>query len=304
MDPRQLEEEVDTLEPKVERLKALYEQYFLGLEKLEPTTLRSEVDRKFTELRKRRIQSTRVRYRLQMLIQRYNTYQQYWARVTREMERGTYMRDVLRVAKRIGSKEAMTILGQRRVRMFRELARVQEERRDRRKDGSASNDGGGAELGDAAQLEDPTQWNIFADDSAEPAQPPVATAPTRGPPENMRIAYPNAPAPRPGRGLEDDDAPTLPPPATPKGVGAPPLAIPKAPLLPEMTAETPPPIMVTRKSSVFITPPSITPSNVPASTRISFANSSPASAAFEIKIGSIFDKSPPTSSTIFDFGFA
>ena len=116
MDPREVEAEVDALEPKVERLKALYEQYFLGLEKLEPTTLRAEVDRAFWDLRKRRIQATRVRFRLQMLISRYNTYQQYWARVTREMERGTYMRDVLRVAKRIGSKEALTILGQKRVR--------------------------------------------------------------------------------------------------------------------------------------------------------------------------------------------
>ncbi|MBW2523922.1 MAG: hypothetical protein JRI23_07100, partial [Deltaproteobacteria bacterium] len=137
MELKEIAQEVEQLEPRLERLRSLYEQYFMGLEKIEPGTVRREVDRKFWQLRKLRIQNTALRFRLQMLIQRYNTYQQYWARVMREMERGTYRRDVLRAAKRVGKTEAMTILGKRRAQMFEKLAAAQEERLGRAADATA-----------------------------------------------------------------------------------------------------------------------------------------------------------------------
>jgi len=238
MELKELEAEVDDLEPRLERLRALYEQYFMGLEKIEPGTLRAEVERKFWQLRKQRVQNTGLRFRLQMLIQRYNSYQQYWARVTREMERGTYMRDILRVAKRIGSQEAITILGRRRSKMFRDLARAQEQRLKRRRpdaasgpDGPTEHDGpqlqeqeptpGARPDADAvarpdARLEDPSTWNIFDEASAgDDIEQTYGSAP-QAEDEDERRTWP---PPAPGGGVvstpqdEDlDEKRTLPPP--------------------------------------------------------------------------------------------
>ncbi|MBI4699801.1 MAG: hypothetical protein HY744_01320 [Deltaproteobacteria bacterium] len=132
MDPKELSQEVEAIEDRLERLRSLYQQYFMGIEKIEPSTLRKEVDRKFWQLRKMRINNPMVRFRLQMLIQRYNTYQQYWTRVLREIEQGTFRRDVARAAERVGRAEALTIVGRRRAKLYRALADAAAQRDDRR----------------------------------------------------------------------------------------------------------------------------------------------------------------------------
>ena len=70
----------------------------MGIEKLEPTVPRKDVDRRIHILRKEQIRNTGLRFRFQMIIQRYNTYQTYWRRICREIENGTYRRHVLRAA--------------------------------------------------------------------------------------------------------------------------------------------------------------------------------------------------------------
>jgi len=133
MDNKQIEQELDDLEGRLERLRALYEQYFLGLEKLEPTVLRKDIDRKMWVMRREQIRNTGLRFKFQMLIQRYNTYQQYWTRIVREIENGTYRRDILKVAQRFGEKEALTILGKKRAEQYKRLAKNQLDRRGKRK---------------------------------------------------------------------------------------------------------------------------------------------------------------------------
>lgn len=96
MDSDELDIAINELETRVERLRALYEQYFLGIERLEPTVPRKDVDRRIWQLRREKIRNTAKRFRLQTIIQRYNTFQQYWQRICREIERGTYRRHVLK----------------------------------------------------------------------------------------------------------------------------------------------------------------------------------------------------------------
>lgn len=98
--PEELEHEIGELEHRLERLRALYEQYFLGIEKIEPHVARKDVDRRFWALRKIKIRNTARRFKLQTLIQRYNTFQQHWARICREIENGTYRRQLLRAERR------------------------------------------------------------------------------------------------------------------------------------------------------------------------------------------------------------
>lgn len=111
MDSKQLQIMLDELETDVERLKALYQQYFMGFEKLPPATLRKKVDRAFWQLRRERFPTTGGRFKFQQVLQRYNTYEQYWHRILRQIENGTYKRDVIRAAKLVGKDAARSALG-------------------------------------------------------------------------------------------------------------------------------------------------------------------------------------------------
>src|SRR6185295_3768169 len=135
MEASAIERELEDLETRIERLRALYEQYFMGIEKLEPQIPRKEVDRRIHLLRKEQIRNTALRFKFQMLIQRYNTLQQYWARITREIENGTYRRDVMRAAARFGEKEALTITGKKRQMQYAVLAEAQSLARSKRRSG-------------------------------------------------------------------------------------------------------------------------------------------------------------------------
>jgi len=98
---------IDELETRLERLRSLYQQYFLGIEKLEPTIARKDVDRRIWALRKQQIRNTGKRFRLNVIVQRYNTFQQYWQRICREIENGTYRQHVLRAERTVGSLDAL-----------------------------------------------------------------------------------------------------------------------------------------------------------------------------------------------------
>src|SRR5580658_3373523 len=97
---------VGDLETAVDRLRSLYEQYFMGFEKMEPAVPRKDVDRKIHALRKEHFRNTALRFRFQMILQRYNTYQTHWQRIIREIESGTYKRHVLRAERRFGGNTA------------------------------------------------------------------------------------------------------------------------------------------------------------------------------------------------------
>lgn len=93
------EELLDELELKIDRLKVLYEQYFMGIEKLEPQTARKEVSRKLLEITQQHIRNTGLRYRFNMLNQKFSVYVTYWNRTLRAIENGTYIRDVARATR-------------------------------------------------------------------------------------------------------------------------------------------------------------------------------------------------------------
>lgn len=97
MDLHEYEAALADLETRLDRLKVLYEQWFQGLERLEPAIPRKDVDRRFYQMRKETVRNTALRFRFQQLIQRYTTYITYWGRVTRQIEEGTYRRDVMKM---------------------------------------------------------------------------------------------------------------------------------------------------------------------------------------------------------------
>ena len=85
MEQVELDVALEELETRLERLRALYEQYFMGIERIEPAIARKDVDRRIYVLRREKIRNTAKRFKLQTIIQRYNTFQQYWQRICREI---------------------------------------------------------------------------------------------------------------------------------------------------------------------------------------------------------------------------
>src|SRR5688572_2437471 len=114
MTAEELDLALEDLEVRLERLRALYEQYFLGFEKIEPQVARKDVDRRIYVMRREKIRNTGKRFKLQTLIQRYNTFQQYWQRICREIENGTYKRHVLRAERQLSKEQQLTIAARRR----------------------------------------------------------------------------------------------------------------------------------------------------------------------------------------------
>ena len=100
MTPKEFEITLSDAEVQLSRLKHLYEQWFQGVERLEPTIPRKQFDRTLHELRKGQPRNTYLRFRFNTLIQRYTTLQTYWRRVSRQIEEGTYRRDLMRARRR------------------------------------------------------------------------------------------------------------------------------------------------------------------------------------------------------------
>lgn len=114
METEAIDDAIDELEVRLERLRSLYEQYFLGIEKIEPSVARKDVDRRIWLLRREKIRNTARRFKLQTIIQRYNTFQQYWQRICREIENGTYRRHLIRAERNFGPSELLTVTARRR----------------------------------------------------------------------------------------------------------------------------------------------------------------------------------------------
>ena len=102
MTPKEQEIAIKELEERVDRLRNIYEQYFLGFERLEPTVPRKDVDRRFMLLRKEQIRNTALRFRFNVVTQKYNTYAMHWVRICRQIEEGTYKRHLRRAKARFG----------------------------------------------------------------------------------------------------------------------------------------------------------------------------------------------------------
>ena len=90
MDAKEFEEQLGDLETRVDRLRALYENWFRGYEKQEPSVARKDVERRVYGLRKELPRNTALRFRYHQLYQRYTTLGTYWSRTAKQIEEGTY----------------------------------------------------------------------------------------------------------------------------------------------------------------------------------------------------------------------
>ena len=101
----ELTEECNRIEEELEALKAKYELYFLGVERLEPARRRDEIKKRILRIKNAFTRNTGLRFRIQSLNARYLSYERLWVRASREREEGTYKRDLYKARRRSPAEE-------------------------------------------------------------------------------------------------------------------------------------------------------------------------------------------------------
>ncbi len=98
--PSQIDSKISEFEKRLDRLYRMYEQYFIGVEKRPPRNERRQVVRLYRELEQLPKLKTSLKFRFRSMVQRFNSYKAYWDRTERQIEEGTYHRDVARAKAR------------------------------------------------------------------------------------------------------------------------------------------------------------------------------------------------------------
>jgi len=99
MDSKQFAALVAEADTQLSKLRSLYDQWFAGVERIEPQQQRDTFDRLMKTLDRECPNNTASRFRHQQLVQRYLTYTTYWRRIGRQIEEGTFKRDVAKAQK-------------------------------------------------------------------------------------------------------------------------------------------------------------------------------------------------------------
>jgi hypothetical protein len=89
-------QECAAIEEELAKLRVMYEQYFLGIERKPPAQEHEALKRRVLKLRAMNIRATVVKFKVQSLAASVLTYERLWERTLREIEAGTYHRDIFK----------------------------------------------------------------------------------------------------------------------------------------------------------------------------------------------------------------
>jgi len=251
-----IEEALDYVDKTLDRTKVLYEQYFLGMQKQPPTQIHTDVERRLRDLQQMQIRNTGMRYRFATLQQKFGSYNSYWRRTLKQIENGTYIRNLQKISRKAaqtGDAIPEEILAAMPKRMREQVKRDREQalsiakrRQDTHDDGTEEliDDESAAIVGESPAIvrqlprggahvlaDDDVDLDFEAffasvdkaDDTQENA-PAYVEKPLPPPPRSPApvAAHPRAPVTRHELSYEDDEATSFeaaPPPA-PRGTGS------------------------------------------------------------------------------------
>lgn len=219
------------IDKTLDRTKVLYEQYFLGMQKQPPAQLHTDVERRLRELQQLNIRNTGLRYRFATIQQKFGSYNSYWRRTLRQIENGTYIRNLAKISRNAamtGEEVPEEILAAMPKRMREQVKRDREQalaakRRRAEEAGDVDIDMGDLDDGDAAVINSsppkitrppPMQKNthvLGGDDDfdieaffASVTDETPSTKPTLRTMPIARVATPSAPPKAIPRAVEDD----------------------------------------------------------------------------------------------------
>jgi hypothetical protein len=252
----EIEEALDALDKLVDRLRVIYEQYFMGIQKQAPTHQHTDVERRIREVAQLQIRNTALRYRFATVQQKFGAYNTYWKRTLRDIEAGRYLRNLSKLRRQAvekGESLPEEILAAMPKRMRESIERDRAAAlADARRRGVV--DDGGVQRDTPADTPAPTRRgkSITTDPFAEAGDDDIAAAlsgladealaaldgPT--PPKPHPMAPPPT-TPRPPPPQPRATAGDVPPPRLAPSPAAPPPPLPRAVPLPRPAASGPPP---------------------------------------------------------------
>lgn len=97
---KELGKEVEALEKEINELRSVYELYFIGVERVEPVPQRDLIKSKLRRWKELPIKNTALKFQIQQLKARMVALENYWQRIAKQKEDGTYKRDLERVKRR------------------------------------------------------------------------------------------------------------------------------------------------------------------------------------------------------------
>jgi hypothetical protein len=98
-------EELTALDEGIQGLQVLYEKYFIGIDRKPPEQERKRISEKARELRTASIRNTALKFKINTLFAKLISFERMWDRTLREIEDGTYKRDVFKAKLRQGDRE-------------------------------------------------------------------------------------------------------------------------------------------------------------------------------------------------------
>jgi hypothetical protein len=104
-----IEARLEQMAQKLERMRGLYESFFMGIERSPPDVLRREVNRQIIEMQQVPINNASLRFRYHALTQRWILLITYWNRTLREIEAGIFSRDLAKAKRRMAQKGTSTV---------------------------------------------------------------------------------------------------------------------------------------------------------------------------------------------------
>jgi hypothetical protein len=96
-DQEKVAAQAEGLEKELQELKARFDQFFLGIERKNPSREADDLRSRLVNLKSAFIRNTALKFRIQSLYQKFLAYERLWHRTLKEMEEGTYRRDILRL---------------------------------------------------------------------------------------------------------------------------------------------------------------------------------------------------------------
>lgn len=95
---------LEDMDRKLDRLRSLYESFFMGTERTPPNVARRDLNRLVLEMQQAPIGNAMMRFRFQSLLQRWVMLTTYWNRTMREIEAGTYARDLAKAQRHLSAR--------------------------------------------------------------------------------------------------------------------------------------------------------------------------------------------------------
>jgi len=98
-------EELNDLDEGIQELHVLYEKYFLGIDRRPPEQERKRISEKAREMRTSTIRNTALKFKINTLFAKLISFERMWDRTLREIEEGTYKRDVFKAKLRAKDRD-------------------------------------------------------------------------------------------------------------------------------------------------------------------------------------------------------